>query len=241
MDNMKKGIPANETRFTPKAERNKIVYTFVNTDSNTPSGCTVRLGDIDPKTGEELTDIEFFASYYREVDKEIHHNLNCMRPEYTDEEKARRLQEALTYRKAFREKYGYAPSRDDVRYHLEQLEKDRYNLYYDGLCNEQGESLTDHIPEFGRCDSDPFDTEIPEDVRKLREFAESLTGRKKAVYQAMLDNLAGGSGKDTNAELARRWGVRESEIRKDQLLIIKMIREYFRPHRVPNISWPAGV
>lgn len=219
------GIPCNETRFTPKAGRDRITYQFVSDDGITPASCTIRLGDTDPLTGEKLTDLEFFHAYYRQVDKEIHSTLDCLRPDYTEEQKAWRKEEARRYAADFRKKYGYAPSRDDIFWHLEQKEKQRYCLYYDGLVNEDGDSLTDCIPCFGRRDEDPFGADLPDDIYALRELAATLRGRKKDVYEAMLHNLSGSGRRITNVELARRWGVYENCIRQDQAQIRKMIRE----------------
>ena len=221
---MKNGIPCNETRFTPKAERNRITYEFVSDDGITPSSCTVRLGDTDPVTGEKLTDLEFFLDYYRDVDREIHRNLACLRPEYTPEQKRWRRAEAARYRATFEEEHGYSPSRDDILRHLEQPERQRYCLHYDGLMNPDGDSLTEFMPDFGRKDEDPFGTNLSEDVYALRELAATLTGRKRDVYEAMVVNLSGGK-RITNTELAKRWGVYENCIRKDQEQIRRMIRK----------------
>ena len=219
------GIPCNETRFTPKADRDRITYQFVSGDGITPASCTIKLGDTDPLTGEKLTDLEFFHAYYRQVDKEIHSNLDCLRPDYTEEQKAWRKEEARQYTACFRKEYGYAPSRDDILWHLEQEEKNRYCMYYDGLVNEDGDSLADCLPGFGRKDEDPFGTDLPDEICALRELAETLLGRKKDVYEAMLTNLAGGTVRITNVELARRWGVTENCIRQDQKQIRKKIRD----------------
>lgn len=193
-------------------------------DGITPSSCTVHLGDTDPLTGERLTDLEFFLAYHRDADREIHRNLRCMRPEYTREQRERRREEARAYREAFRKEYGYSPSRDDILRHLEELEQPRYCLHYDGLISPDGDALTEYMPEFGRSDRDPFGADLPDDVYALREVADTLTGRKRDVYEAMLVNLAGGT-RITNTELAKRWGVCESCIRQDQGQIRRMIRK----------------
>ena len=87
------------------------------------------------------------------------------------------------------------------------------------------DSLTDYIPDFGRRDEDPFGADLPDDVYALRELAETLQGRKKAVYEAMLQNLAGSGKRITNVELAHRWGVHECRIRQDQEQIRAMIKK----------------
>lgn len=69
-----KGIPCNEYYHTVKARKDRIEFRFVNTDRNTPSECTVRLGDTDPLTGEVITDVGFFREYHRLADHQIYVN-----------------------------------------------------------------------------------------------------------------------------------------------------------------------
>ncbi len=65
-------IPCNDYYHTVKAKKDRIIYRFVTQDSNTPSSCAIRLGDIDPLTGDAITDVSFFMDYYRMVDHEIY-------------------------------------------------------------------------------------------------------------------------------------------------------------------------
>ena len=80
---MKNGIPCNETQYTPGNERNKITYRFVTGDRDIPARCTIQMGDTDPATGEQVTEVSFFREYYKLVDHEIYQNLNAKRPQYT--------------------------------------------------------------------------------------------------------------------------------------------------------------
>ena len=225
---MKNGIPCNETQYTPGNKRNQITYRFVTGNRDIPTRCTIQMGDTDPATGEQVTEVSFFREYYRLVDHEIYQNLKAKRPQYTQDEKDWREKEAKNFCTSFKAMYGYTPSRDDVLYHLEQLEKCRYCLSIYEMTNEEDELIIDYRPDFGYEDPDPFGTNLPDDIYLLRETTDTLTGRKRAVYEAMLDNLAGGVGKISNVELARLWGVSEGQIRKDQKMIIKMIRNIFK-------------
>ncbi len=69
---MKNGIPCNDYYRTVKAKKNRIEFRFVSDDGNTPSTCTVKIGDKDPLTGETITDLDFFTEYYRLVDHQIY-------------------------------------------------------------------------------------------------------------------------------------------------------------------------
>lgn len=66
--------PCNEYIYTVKANRDQIVFRFVNNDRNTPTECTVRVGDVDPMTGEVITDVGFFTEYYKLADHQIYTN-----------------------------------------------------------------------------------------------------------------------------------------------------------------------
>lgn len=225
---MKNGIPCNETQYTPGNKRNKITYRFVTGDRDIPARCTIQMGDTDPSTGKQVTEVSFFREYYRLVDHEVYQNLKAKRPQYTQDEKDWRETEAKAFCASFKAMYGYAPSRDDVHYHLEQLEKCRYCLSIDEMTNEDDELITDYRPDFGYTDENPFGTDLSDDIYMLREIAATFSSRRRAVYEAMLDNLAGGARKTSNVELARLWGVSEGQIRKDQKMITKIIREKLR-------------
>lgn len=93
MDKMKKGIRCNETRFTNRDKRDRIRFEFVSDDEVTPSSCTVCVGDIDPMTGEKITDLTFFREYYRVVDHEVRENLKANRRKRSSEEEQRRESE----------------------------------------------------------------------------------------------------------------------------------------------------
>ena len=229
---MRKGIRCNETRFTNGEDRNRIRYEFVTEDGVTASGCVVRLGDTDPLTGEPLTDLTFFREYYRVVDHEVHQNLKAARPSYTPEERARREQEKQAFVSAFVRRWGYAPSKDDVLFHLDQLERERYVLSLDSFVDgETGDDMLDHCPAVSTSREEP--EESPE-MQALREVAESLTGRKAEVYEAMIQRAAGGKARLRFGEIARKWGVAQAQISKDQQRIMEMVRRRAERLRLEN-------
>jgi len=233
MDAMKKGIRCNETRFTNKDKRDRIQFEFVTDDGNTPSSCTVSIGDIDPVTGEVITDLTFFREYYRVVDHQVHKNVYAERRECSEEEKAWREDERKRYIAAFSERWGYEPSRDDVLFHLEMLQGDRRNVSVHSFTNrETGESTLDCKVEFSALDE--MDIDEPLEMQALREVAESLTGRKADVYEAMLQRAAGGKERIRFIDLARKWGVSKQQIEQDQRRIMEMVRKRTEVFRQEN-------
>ena len=222
MDRMKKGIRCNEVRFTNGDKRDRIKFQFVSDDGNTPSSCTVCVGDIDPITGEKITDVTFFREYYRVVDHEVRENLKAERRKQTPEEIARKEKEKEKYIRMFVKQWGYAPSRDDVLYHLEQMENEGYHLsamvFED---DETGENTIDRQSEF--C-AEMEEEESPQ-LQVLREVAGELTGRKAEVFEAMLQRAAGGKERLRFSDIARKWDVAPKQITKDQERIVEAVRK----------------
>ncbi|QTE74009.1 hypothetical protein JS518_14115 [Clostridiales bacterium FE2010] len=221
---MKKGIRCNEVRFTNGDKRDRIKFEFVSDDGVTPSSCTVCVGDIDPMTGEKITDVTFFREYYRVVDHEVHQNLKAEKREYTQEEKKRRERERKRYIAAFVRRFGYAPSKDNVRLHLELLEEERQNLSVEVyISQESGEDMKERHPEMSM--SMDLEEEEPMELQALREVVAELTGRKAEVYEAMVQRAAGGKERLRFSDIARRWGVAPKQITKDQVKIKDMIKK----------------
>ncbi len=217
---MKKGVRCNETRNDSREGRDRIRYEFLSDDGITPSSCTVQLGDIDTVTGKAVTDVTIFREYYRLKDHQVRKNLKAERPEYTEEEIARRKEIREEISEEFRRRWGYAPSRDDLLYLTE--EKERWNLSVSVLVNEEGKDCASRHTEL----SEPAVAEEEETVemQALREVAASLTGRKAEVYQAMIQRAAGGQERVRFSEIARKWGVAPKQITKDQERIMEMVR-----------------
>ena len=224
MDKVKKGIRCNDTRFTNGEDRDRIHFEFVSDDGFTPSSCTVRLGDVDPVTGTPVTDLTFFREYYRVVDHQVHKNLYAERREYTDQERIWRENEKRRFIAVFEKKWGYKPSKDNVLFHLEQIERERWNRSTETFVSrETGESTLDYQEEFSFLAE--MDLEVSLEMQALREVAESLTGRKAEVYEAMIQRAAGGRERIRFIDIANKWGVRKQQIEKDERRIMEMVRK----------------
>lgn len=223
---MKKGIRCNETRYINGRDRNSIRYEFLSDDGITPSSCTVRLGDVDPLTGERITDLTIFREYHRLVDHQVMKNNNSARPKYTPAEKAHRKQLKEDFILAFTGEHGYAPSTDDILYYLEQLEAERHNLSLDSLINdeEDGDDDLDRHAAFSVLSV--ADEEESVFMQALREVAAGLTGRKAEVFEAMIQRAAGSQVRIRFSDIAKKWGdVAPKQITMDQKRIMEMIRK----------------
>ena len=227
MDNMKKilGTPCNESYFTNGKDRDQITFRFVTDDGNTPTTCTIRVGDVDPMTGEIITDLEIFKEYYKECDKQVHQTIKEMRPPYTREQKAWRDAEKEKFIREFREDHGYNPSKDDILWHMEQIEKERYHLPIDALVTDEDDNGTEKKRLFAVPATDPFGTDLPDEIQALRELAESLTPCERAVLQSMVEQAGGGSGRTTFADLAKTGDLSYRQIYYISQRLEKMIKE----------------
>ena len=227
-----KGIPCNDYLHTPKARHNRIIFRFVNDDTNTPSSCTVRLGDTDPMTGEIITNIEFFTEYYRLADHQVYKNLKASRVDLTPSEKRRYKKEKTVFSESFEKEYGYKPTRSDLRDALTDRWPKTYHLSIQEIINDDGDSKADQRKDLSEPASDPFNTDEPDEIACLREIAASLTGRMADVYEALLVKYAGGKEKITLTSLAEKWGVSIQQICFDRDKIIRMVRKAIKAERI---------
>ena len=227
-----KGIHANQTHYTEHKKRDRLVYEFVSDDDNTPSACTIHIGDKDPLTGEVITDMDFFIrEYYKEEDHQVYRNLENIRRPYTKEQKAQREKKKHKIIREFEQEHGYRPSKDDILYLLEQKEPERFTQYLDQVTNAAGEPAEEFADEFIWNDEDPFGCDLPDDLYALREIVENLPERLKPVYEAMLQRAADGADRITLTEVSHNKGVSYNQIMKDKKTIIKIIKENIRKYR----------
>jgi len=203
----------------------KCFSTLLAEDGNTPSSCTVHIGDIDPATGKPITDMTFFKEYYKMIDHEIYTYWKDRRPTLTPEEKKQREEKKARITISFEQQYGYRPSNPDLQWLTGEYIPERYSASIEWYRDQEGNPEDDRIAELGIPFEDPFGENEPEDIRRLREITSSLNGRLADVYEALLVKYAGGKEKLSMKAIAEKWGVSTAQIYKDKDKIIQMIRE----------------
>ena len=223
MDTMKKGIRCNETRNDSREGRDRIKFEFLSDDGVTPSSCTVQLGDIDTVTGEPVTDLTYFTEYHRMKDAQVRKNLMAERPEPTEKENARRKARKQACADAFCKRWGYMPSKDDVRYLMEEQEEERWNLSVNVLVNEKGKDHTCRYRELSALAE--MDEEESVEMQALREVAASLTGRLAEVYAVMFSKANGEKGGLKFRDLVDKWDVSPKRINDYQEQIKAKVRK----------------
>ena len=219
------GIPCNETHHTLKAEKNRICFRFVTDDGNTPSSCTVGIGDTNPLTGETITDMTFFREYYSMADHDIYSYWKSLRPALTPAEKKQRDDKKAAMIADFEMRYGYRPSDADIHWMVDEFMPGRFTVSIEGYKDDEGNPEVDRIPGLGIPCEDPFADDEPDEILQLREVASSLTGRMADIYEWLLVKYAGGKEKLSLADIADKWGISRAQAYKDKDRIIRMIRE----------------
>ena len=223
----KKSLLCNETKYVPKERWNAITFHFVTDDQNTLSDCTVRLGDIDPLSGDPISDVTLFSDYYRQVNREVHVNLKQIRMRKTEAErqKTERLKARLS--DEFEKEHGYKPNEDNLRLLLEKAIGSPYILVpNDAILNQEDDTsgLEDWSP-YSVPFEDPLGDEPSVMVQAMLTVGASLTGRLKEVYDALQRNIESDGPKEKKKDLARRLGVSPSQITKDIRKIAALIME----------------
>jgi len=227
---MRNCIRCNDLRKTCIADQNTIVYNFVNADSNTPVHVRVSLGDMDPVTGKPIEDIRFFRDYHTYSNRQAAHNDKNIRVELTRKEKEERKELKKRIAEEFEEAYGYAPSKETLKYLLEEKWPLPYVMH---IVDEKEDDFSDSDLDFSdRMADAEFPGNESDDTLALREFAQCLSGRLLDVYRMMLERVDAGSEQPLLVSLAAKWNTSPVQITRDQEKIRNMIRDYsLRVHR----------
>ena len=226
-----KGIPCNETRHTLKAEKDRICFRFVTEDGNTPSACTVSIGDTDPMTGETITDMTFFTEYHRMADHDIYSWWKSRRPALTAQEKRQRGDRKTALAEDFEAEYGYRPRESDLQWMTDGFRTERTTVSVEQFRDEEGCPEIDRIGGVSIPFEDPFAENEPDEIFRLRALASTLKGEMADLYEWLLVKYAGGKVKLSMQEIADRWGISLSQAYKDKDRLVRMIREACRKER----------
>lgn len=231
MVTVKKVLNCNETQFYGPEKQNAIRYEFVTGDPEIPSNMTISLGDMDPLTGETITDVEVFRDYNLKRNQEVYDNLKAMRPDYSKEEKEARRLERLRIAEEFREDYGYEPNLDTVRYLQEQRWKSRYVLHLDAFANEEKEDMDqDRISEMADPAAEKAFRELEdrEEYARVLAFTGTLEGRLKDVFMLMILEALGKNGEMNGVTLGKKWNASKHAISRDRQKLKEMLRRWMK-------------
>ena len=104
----------------------------------------------------------------------------------------------------------------------------RHCIHIDALTDGDGSSYVDSFlpPPCNSVEDELFGTEDDE-IARLRDFEEMLSGRLLDVFHLMLDRKSGGADHERVRTVALRWNVTERTVFNDEKRLKEMIMEFF--------------
>ena len=222
---MAKAIRCNDLQVVPKKDWGSLQFDFVSDDGLTPSSVTIRVGDIDPLTGEPV-DMTVLSRYYEQVNREVRTNLSQIRREKTKKERQQSSELKAALADKFEKEHGYRPNQDNLQLLVEEVEGSPYfAVPYDALRNENGESGIESWAPFSVPFEDPFEDDLPVEMRALREVGSSLTGRLRDVFDVLLGKTDDNGNKVKLKDLADKWDVCPAMITGYKAQIFDLVRK----------------
>ena len=223
MNNLK----CNDT-WDYRTELKMISYEFVTVDGNTPGGCVIRPGDVDPITGEVIT-AEFFEEYRKILHEEAVINIETERVPYSRKEMALRRQQRADIA-ADLEAMGCEPARDAIACRLDEIWDNPYNLHIDALpVDSDGESPMEKMLCFADADAEKALRRAEfDELGLLEKIVAGLTPRQKDVFDLMLDEARGTENCIGRClELSKKYSVSPAAITKSKKALQEKIRKAF--------------
>ena len=211
-----------------RTELKAISYEFVTVDGNTPDGCVIRPGDIDPITGEVITE-EFFEEYRKILHEEAIMNIEAERLPYSRKEQALRRQQRADIA-AELEAMGCEVTRDAIDCQLDGIWGNRYNIHIDAInCDTEEESALGKLLCFADDDAEKaFRRAEFDEIELLEKIVAGFTPRQKEVFDLMLDEMRGTENCVGRClELSAKYGISPAAITKSKKAIREKIRKAF--------------
>ena len=232
-------------------DKKMVILVALAIDGNTPGGCVIRPGDVDPITGEVIT-AEFFEEYRKILHEEAVINIETERVPYSRKEMALRRQQRADIA-ADLEAMGCEPARDAIACRLDEIWDNPYNLHIDALpVDSDGESPMEKMLCFADADAEKAlrRAEFDELAFALhpdrhRRSENDLRHRVEALREPAGDPGAGRRLRDRADEfevrdVAEPSDLAEPEAQTDRGIVAGTVHFFFGHHLVfpPNRSAP---
>ena len=220
---MKRGIQCNETIRYPKKNWNRISYEFACGIDGIPETYTLKLGERDPVTGEILDDPEFFAAYHRLRNNEVKQNQIEAGCTLKSKDRQERAEMRKRLEADFERKHGFPTEKEALEEMLDHAWPMPQIHHIEQTFNEEEQCWDTSIDCADPGAEAAFPGDEPDDVIAMREIYEGLSDRQKAVYRMMLEKTDAGAEQQEWMDLAKRWSVSHTQIRRDREKIIQII------------------
>ena len=180
---MKKGIPCFDYNETGKKNQTSIYYSFVSGDEEIPSHFRVSLGDVDPLTGEAITDVTFFQQYHTQRNHEIYLNKKAVAAAPTSSEAKLRRELRKKLAADFERDNGYPPDKAMLNWLMRNSAPKNYRRMLDAKLQHGEQTLADVLPEMADPAAERALCAVEEEKdTSLDRFAETLDGLEKDVF-----------------------------------------------------------
>ena len=204
---MEKGIPCFDNKTTNEKNETSLFYQFVSGNKEIASSCRVTLGDMDPRSGERITDRTIFTElrHLQYIQAYYNRQEDCV--SWTKRE--REAQDEMRHRitEEFVNNYDYAPDKDTLEWMLQEKWPKKYRVHMDGFTEgDDGENFRDSLLILE-------DRSAADDLQKaecaLDEFAETLDEREHELFNLLLLKSEGFNIHGMVNTLADKWGVEQ--------------------------------
>lgn len=232
--NNRQGIPCFVYYEIGQKNEKTIRYDFVSGDTKKPLEiplhATVSLGDMDPKTGELITDLTFFRESRELHNHEVYLNKKARSVPLTDHDKAVRKEIRKKLAEDYESDFGYPPSKkvlDDLMF--KECSRS-YRLELDALKMDHGKPNKDRSMLFeDRKTVASFRKAENGGIDPLDAFAETLDDREREMFEMLQMKAEGYNMCGMINFLADKWGLEQYKVSRMKtrigLKLIKYLKE----------------
>ena len=228
-----KGIPCFDYREIGPKNENTIGYQFVSGDTEKPIeipfSAKVSLGDIDPLTGEQITDVTFFHESRIIHNEQVYQNKKARCVPLTDREKAMRRKFRKRLAEDFEQKYGYPPTKKMLNDLMAQKCPRTYRMEIDAQKFDDGDTKSDRMTIFADRNTENILRKIENGGLSLLEsFAETLDDREREMFDLLQMKSDGDNMYGMINSLAEKWGIEQYKVTRMKLRIGKKLLKYMK-------------
>ena len=217
---MKKGIQCFDYNETGKKNQTSIYYSFVTGDEEIPSHFRVSLGDVEPMTGEAITDVTFFQAYHTQRNHEVYINKKEVAAAPVSREVKDRRELRKKIAEEFERDYGYPADKQMLNWLMRNQAPKKYRCMLDEKIEHGTRTLADVLPEMAdRAAERALCAVEEENDSSLDRFGDSLSGLEKEVFLMLRMKVDGVDVRGMGNQLAAKWHQDKSMISKTKLLI----------------------
>ena len=234
--NNRKGIPCFVYYEIGQKNEKTIRYDFVSGDTKKPLEiplhAKVSLGDMDPKTGELITDLTFFRESRELHNHEVYLNKKARSVPLTDRVKALRREFRKRLAADFEQSFGYPPDKKTLNDLMAQECPRSYRVEIDAQKYDDGTTKDDRWMGFAdRKTERLFRKAENGGIDPLDAFAETLDDREKEMFEMLQMKADGCNMCGMINFLADKWGLEQYKVSRMKtrigLKLIKYLKEVY--------------